>query len=221
MIYWLATGFAGPECRANQKLHHGKGNWLAVSIMVLSVYSTLLSGLWLGVAIAKPRFGHGITNNSRMTPATASLVAAAIAKSIELSFVTVFITFLGQVLSRRALIKRSRGITISEMSMRQWVSNFRSIYYPFLRVSRSVKHVWALFAPKACTSAHCIDWKKECWLRNSDHATRHDDHSLGDRSLCKLYFPSTWDMSVQDPLERLAVRLLWRTRRRSTDSEHS
>lgn len=89
--------------------------------MVLSVYSTLLSGLWLGVAIAKPRFGHGITNNSRMTPATASLVAAAIAKSIELSFVTVFVTFLGQVLSRRALIKRSRGITISEMSMRQWI----------------------------------------------------------------------------------------------------
>ncbi|KAL8687386.1 MAG: hypothetical protein Q9218_006424 [Villophora microphyllina] len=109
------------ECRTKQKLHHGKGNWLAVSVLILSVYSTLLSGLWLGVAIAKPRFGHGITNTGRFPPATASLVAAAIAKSIELSFVTVFVTFLGQVLSRRALIKRSRGITISEMSMRQWI----------------------------------------------------------------------------------------------------
>ena len=88
--------------------------------MVLSVYSTLLSALWLGVAIARPRFGHRISD-SRLPPATASLLAAAIAKSIELSFVTVFVTFLGQVLSRRALIKRSRGITISEMSMRQWV----------------------------------------------------------------------------------------------------
>ncbi|KAI4198262.1 MAG: hypothetical protein LQ346_002802 [Caloplaca aetnensis] len=56
-----------------------------------------------------------------MSPATATLIAAAIAKSIELSFVTVFVTFLGQVLSRRALVKQSRGITISEMSMRQWV----------------------------------------------------------------------------------------------------
>lgn len=56
-----------------------------------------------------------------MPPATASLLAAAIAKSIELSFVTVFVTFLGQVLSRRALIQKSRGITISEVSMRQWV----------------------------------------------------------------------------------------------------
>ena len=88
--------------------------------MVLSVYSTLLSGLWLGVAMAKPRFGHRISNHSSMPPATASLIAAIFAKTIELSFVTVFVTFLGQVLSRRALVKNSRGITISEMSMRQW-----------------------------------------------------------------------------------------------------
>jgi hypothetical protein len=36
------------------------------------------------------------------------------------------------------------------------VSDFRSIYYPFLR-SRSVKHVRAVSAPIACASAHCID----------------------------------------------------------------
>lgn len=110
-----------PWCKTKRKLHHGKGNWLAVSVLALSVYSTLLSGLWLGVAIAKPRFGHGITNTGRLPPATASLLSAAIAKSIELSFVTVFVTFLGQVLSRRALVKRSRGITIAEMSFRSWV----------------------------------------------------------------------------------------------------
>ncbi|KAL8982561.1 MAG: hypothetical protein Q9177_005234 [Variospora cf. flavescens] len=108
-------------CKSKEKLHHGKGNWLAISILALSVYSTLLSGLWLGVAIAKPRFGHGISPMGRIPPPTASLLAAAIAKSIELSFVTVFVAFLGQVLSRRALVKKSKGITISEMSMRQWV----------------------------------------------------------------------------------------------------
>ncbi|KAL8727732.1 MAG: hypothetical protein Q9166_005845 [cf. Caloplaca sp. 2 TL-2023] len=110
-----------PWCTTKQKLHHGKGNWLAISIMALSVYSTLLSGLWLGTAIAKPRFGHGITNTGRFPPATASLVSAGIAKSIELSFVTVFVTFLGQVLSRRALVKKSKGITIAEMSFRSWI----------------------------------------------------------------------------------------------------
>ncbi|KAL8668020.1 MAG: hypothetical protein Q9168_007108 [Polycauliona sp. 1 TL-2023] len=110
-----------PWCKTKRKLHHGKGNWLAISVLVLSVYSTALSGLWLGTAIAKPRFGHKITSTSSLPPATASLVAAAIAKSIELSFVTVFVTFLGQVLSRRALVKKSKGITIAEMSFRSWI----------------------------------------------------------------------------------------------------
>lgn len=117
----MKTFFAEPWCKSKEELHHGKGNWLAVSVLVLSVYSTILSGLWLGVAIASPRYGHGIAHKGRMSPSTATLVAAAIAKSIELSFVTVFVTFIGQVLSRRALVKRSKGITISEMSMRQWV----------------------------------------------------------------------------------------------------
>ncbi|KAL8766624.1 MAG: hypothetical protein Q9209_006641 [Squamulea sp. 1 TL-2023] len=110
-----------PWCKTKRKLHHGKRNSLAVSVLVLSIYSTLLSGLWLGTAMAKPRFGHGITNTGKFPPATASLVSAAIAKSIELSFVTVFVTFLGQVLSRRALVKKSRGITIAEMSFRSWI----------------------------------------------------------------------------------------------------
>ncbi|KAL8648514.1 MAG: hypothetical protein Q9226_005957 [Calogaya cf. arnoldii] len=108
-------------CKTKRQLHHGKGNWLAISVLVLSVYSTLLSGLWLATAIIKPRFNHRITNTSSLRPATASLLSAAIAKSIELSFVTVFVTFLGQVLSRRALVKKSRGITIAEMSFRSWI----------------------------------------------------------------------------------------------------
>lgn len=110
-----------PWCKTKRKLHHGKGNWLAISVLALSVYSTLLSGLWLGVGIAKPRFGYRISNTGSLPPATASLVSAAIAKTIELSFVTVFVTFLGQVLSRRALVKKSKGITIAEMSFRLWI----------------------------------------------------------------------------------------------------
>jgi hypothetical protein len=38
-----------------------------------------------------------------------------------LSFVTVFVTFLGQVLSRRSFVRRSRGVTITELTMRSWV----------------------------------------------------------------------------------------------------
>lgn len=56
-----------------------------------------------------------------LQPSTASLITTLFAKSIEMSFVTVFVAFLGQVLSRRAFIKERGGVTLAEMSMRNWV----------------------------------------------------------------------------------------------------
>lgn len=49
------------------------------------------------------------------------LLTTIMAKLIELSFVTVFVAFLGQVLSRRAFMREGKGISISEMSMWRWV----------------------------------------------------------------------------------------------------
>jgi len=46
---------------------------------------------------------------------------AAFAKAIELTFVTSFVAFLGQLLSQRAFRKNSKGITVAEMQMRSWV----------------------------------------------------------------------------------------------------
>ena len=66
---------------------------------------------------------------------TISVLCAAFAKSIELSFVTVFVTFVGQVLSKRARFQ-PKGFTIAEMSMRSWVvqpgtmvSHWKSVRY--------------------------------------------------------------------------------------------
>ncbi len=42
------------------------------------------------------------------------------------------------------------------------VSRFRSIDYPFLRFSRSVKHVLAVSAPNTCSFVHFNDGKEEC-----------------------------------------------------------
>lgn len=56
-----------------------------------------------------------------MSPATASTLFTLFAKTIELSFVTVFVAFLGQVLSRRSFVKASRGVNIAELTMRTWV----------------------------------------------------------------------------------------------------
>lgn len=71
--------------------------------------------------MVQPRYGRGIHSGGSFTPSTASTLFALIAKTIELSFVTVFVTFLGQVLSRRSLMKASRGVTIAELTMRTWV----------------------------------------------------------------------------------------------------
>lgn len=78
-------------------------SWLSVWLIILSVYSTILSGIWLGTAIAQPRWGRTISTGGSMTLSTASVLTSIFAKTIELSFVTVFVAFIGQVLTRRAI----------------------------------------------------------------------------------------------------------------------
>jgi len=73
------------------------------------------------LAVVQPRYGRTIQSGRSFSPSTASTLFALFAKTIELSFVTVFVTFLGQVLSRRSLVKASRGVTIPELTMRTWV----------------------------------------------------------------------------------------------------
>lgn len=107
-------------CKAAEPLATGRSHWLAITVLILSIYSTVFSCIWLVIAVAKPRYGHTITTVGGMTPQTASVLCTAFAKSIELSFVTVFVALLGQILSHRALGER-KSITIAEMSMRSWV----------------------------------------------------------------------------------------------------
>lgn len=96
-------------------------SWLSVWLIILSVYSTILSGLWLGVAIAQPRWGRTISSGGSMDLSTANVLTAIFAKTIELSFVTVFVAFIGQVLTRRA-IATNAGMTMAEMTMRTWIT---------------------------------------------------------------------------------------------------
>ena len=107
-------------CKSKGSLDTGRGSWVAIAILILSIYSTVFSLLWLVIAIARPIYHHTITTAGKITPQVASIVSAAFAKSIELSFVTVTVAILGQILSKRALGDR-KSITIAEMSMRSWV----------------------------------------------------------------------------------------------------
>lgn len=109
------------RCPTKHNIVHRRLSWVPMTILVLAVYSTVFSGIYLVIACVKPRYGKIVGVDGSLAPSTASLLSALFAKTIELSYVTVCVAFLGQVLSRRALAKGSRGITISDMSMRTWI----------------------------------------------------------------------------------------------------
>ncbi|KAI0433498.1 hypothetical protein F5Y09DRAFT_62844 [Xylaria sp. FL1042] len=111
------------QCHSRKDVYIQRWSWLYVTLIFLSLYSTVFSGIWLGASIIQPRYGRGISTavGWRVSPSTATLLSALGAKTIELSFVTVFVAVLGQVLTRRAFSRLSRGITLAEMTMRNWV----------------------------------------------------------------------------------------------------
>jgi hypothetical protein len=98
-------------------------SWWTISVLALAVYSTVFSGVFLGIAFAKPRWGESIGTNGHISFANATLLSALMSKTVELSFVTIFVALLGQLLSRRAFAKENKngGISIAEMTMRSWV----------------------------------------------------------------------------------------------------
>ena len=112
----------GHECQTRRDFYHSRFSWLNATLIFICLLSTVLSGVFLGLALRAPRYGRFISTSdgAKMRPATAILWTSIVAKIIELSFVTGFVAFLGQVLSRRAF-SRSGGVTLSELSMWRWV----------------------------------------------------------------------------------------------------
>ncbi|KAI1090990.1 hypothetical protein F5B19DRAFT_460452 [Rostrohypoxylon terebratum] len=121
----LATKYERPplDCYSRRDAYTKRWSWTFIVLASLSVYSTLLSGLWLFTSIYQPRYGRGISDSEgwKVAPSTATLLCTLIAKTIEMTFVTVFVAFVGQVLTRRAFVKKSKGVTLAEMTMRNWV----------------------------------------------------------------------------------------------------
>ncbi|KAF2017000.1 hypothetical protein BU24DRAFT_141896 [Aaosphaeria arxii CBS 175.79] len=110
------------ECPTAKDFYMSRFSWISVCIIVICLFSTIFSGIFLGIALKKPRWGRTITSKGSFKPADAILLTSIMAKLIELSFVTSFVAFLGQVLSRRAFMKeQGRGVTLSELSMWRWV----------------------------------------------------------------------------------------------------
>lgn len=110
------------SCPTARDFFQSRFTWLNMTIMVICLFSCIFSCIFLVLAIQAPHYGRRITSQGSFKPADAILLTTVMAKLIELSFVTSFVAFLGQALSRRAFMKDGgRGVTLSELSMWRWV----------------------------------------------------------------------------------------------------
>ncbi|KAF3903737.1 hypothetical protein AA313_de0210313 [Arthrobotrys entomopaga] len=147
-----------------------KTNWLSVMILILCIYSTIGSAFFFLIAAIKPRYGTKISLTSGLKPQDAQLISAILAKTIELSFVSVFVSFLGQVLSRRALMTGSKGVNIAELSMRSWVTqpgtlltNTSSLKFAGLTFLGALSLTATIFASFYTTAADTLVSPKLGW----------------------------------------------------------
>jgi hypothetical protein len=108
-------------CSSAKHFRRGMNNWLAITIIVLSLFSTFFSGAFLVIALNGPRYDI-IGKNGTLTISSAAFLTSFFAKMIELSFVTVVVAFIGQSLARKAYKKEVQsGVTLAEISMRSWI----------------------------------------------------------------------------------------------------
>ncbi|PHH87436.1 hypothetical protein CDD83_8892 [Cordyceps sp. RAO-2017] len=127
----FAAKFAEPPtyCSSREELTTTRDSRLFITVLILSIYSTAMSTTWLVFALVGPRWPW--ISSRGLQPSTATFIATLLSKTIEMSFVTVFISCLGQVLIRRSLIRGSRGLTLAEVTMRNWVLQPGSILVRF------------------------------------------------------------------------------------------
>ena len=173
------------ECMTKQHFHHARGEVTSVLILIASAFSTVFSAIWLGLATGKPHYGQVITHNSSLPPGTAAVLVAAFAKSIELTFVTTFVAFLGQLLSQRAFRKNSNGVTIAEMQMRQWIlqpgtliTHFASVRYAAITLLGALAFIAALLAILYTTASDALGMQSLLPRENELQAPTDQSQSL-------------------------------------------
>ncbi|KAH8654566.1 hypothetical protein BGZ60DRAFT_568372 [Tricladium varicosporioides] len=100
-------------------IYFGKADWRSIANLLLAIYATLFSTISLAIAIWQPRYGKWISPTGHLKPSTADLLFSLLAKSIEIASAGLYISFLGQFLTRRSL--QSRGISLADIALREWL----------------------------------------------------------------------------------------------------
>lgn len=197
-------------CWSRQDILKKRNSWISVIILALSIYSTVMSAIWMVVAFVQPRWGHKISSRGGVIPSTATLVTALVAKTIELSFVTVFISCVGQVLTRRAIARRSTGVTLAEMTMRNWViqpgyliTHFETIPYAGLTVLGALSltaTIAAMFYTTASDAMVAPKLKFGSWetVQMQGRVRSSYANAVYVKELCPSLFDPATDISAQE-----------------------
>ncbi|KAJ3522959.1 hypothetical protein NM208_g12642 [Fusarium decemcellulare] len=82
----------------------------AYTILLLSAYSTSMSGLWLAAALVQPRWGHLISSTHGISPSTAAMLSALLSPNPPRAG------------------RETNGITLGEMTMRSWIIQPGSVF---------------------------------------------------------------------------------------------
>ncbi|KAF2804910.1 uncharacterized protein BDZ99DRAFT_525249 [Mytilinidion resinicola] len=110
------------NCKSRKQISRSGRSWASMLTAILALLSTALSGLFMVIALVQPRYGTRVSTYGAITITTSALMTAVLAKTIETTYVTLFVIFLGQELRRRALLRTSGGgFTLADASMRNWL----------------------------------------------------------------------------------------------------
>lgn len=96
-------------------------HWYTFAVIFLAIYATVMAFVYVVISLIRPSWGFLRTDATVWSPSTATLLCTLVARTIDGAFISIMVVFVGQVLSRRAIASDSRGMTIAEMSMRDWI----------------------------------------------------------------------------------------------------
>lgn len=155
--FWKAgTGYQSTPGWHSTKPNRGKPyrqlEWYsAIALFASGIYSTLLSGAWLTIAIMQPHWGHFVdSNGSLLSPTAASTLATGLAKTIEMSFLTFFLATMGQYLTRTASNNNVPGISLADIQLKIFVVSPGTLFTQWRSFGRALRSFLGIISLIAC-----------------------------------------------------------------------
>ncbi|KAG8412161.1 hypothetical protein J3459_014669 [Metarhizium acridum] len=106
-------------CRAKTDIWKKSKDLLMI---VTAVYSLVMGSILFAISIRQPPVSAiGLVGGVKAS--TAGSFVSLVGKTVEITFAAAFVFCLGQALSRRSVSRMTKGVTLSEMNMKDWINS--------------------------------------------------------------------------------------------------